>query len=1434
MIDLVPELRLVIGEQPPTAELPPQDAHRRFLLVFRRLIGVFARPEHPLALFLDDLQWLDAATLDLLEDLLTRSDLQHLLLIGAYRDNEVDAAHPLMRRLGAIRTAGGKIAEIGLAPLAGEHLGQLMADALRCEPQRAVPLARLVHAKTAGNPFFAIQFLYALAEEGLLAFDHGAACWSWDLDRIQAKGYTDNVADLTAGKLGRLPADTQSALQWLASLGSRAKVSTLALVHGTTEDQVHADLWVAIRLELIERANGAYKFVHDRVQEAAYSLIPEVRRAEAHLHIGRLLAAHTPPPQREEAIFEIVNQLNRGAALISSQEERERLAGLNLIAGKRARMATAYVSALTYLNAGAALLAEDGGERLRELMFELELHRAECEFLTGARADAEQRLNLLSTRASSTVERATVACLCIELYVTLDQSGRAVSVGLDYLRHLGIAWSSRPTGEEVRREYAQIWSRLGDRAIETLIELPVMNDPVSLATLDVLTKLIPPAFFTDANLYQLVIFRAVNLSLEGGNSDASCVAYVRLGMVAGAYFGEYQAGYRFGQLGCQLIEKWGFKFSRARTYMLFGACVTIWTDHVRVGRDLVRLASDAANQTGDLTYAAFCCDQLNTSMLAAGDALVEVQREAEHGLAFAQRARFGLVVDDMVTQLGLVRTLRGLKPKFGCFDDEQFDELRIEQRFASNPDLARAECEYWIRKLQARFFAGDHAAAIRASTMAQRLLWTQSARFGTAEYHFYGALSRAGCWDSAPAGERQQHLQALLAHGRQLEIWAENCPENFENRAALVGAEIARVEGRALEAMDLYERAISSARANGFVHNEALAHELAARFYATRGFNQIADLYLRSARYGYLRWGADGKVRQLDETYPQLGEEGPAPGPTSTIGTPVEQLDLATVIKLSQAVSGTFVLESLLTVVMRTAIEHAGAERGLLILSRGAELRIAAEAAIDGDTVAVHLGGNPATAAALPEAIFHYVLRTRESVILDDAVAPNPFSADPYVHERRPRSVLCLPLVTQAKLIGALYLENNLAPHVFAPRRIAALKLLASQAAIALENSRLYRAVAEREAKIRRLVDANIIGIMIWNLEGRILDANDAFLRMLGYDREDVVSGRLHRIDLTPPEWRDRDAQTQTALEVIGTVQPFEKEYLHKGGHRVPVLIGAASFAEGDNQGVAFVLDLSARKRAEAEARASEQRYRETVMELAHANRAATMGQLTASIAHEVSQPIAAALANAEAALLWLDRQRPEIDEARHALSRIVRDANRAGSVVGRIRELIKKAPPRQDRLEINTAIREVIELTHGEAVKNGVAVRADLADGLPPVYGDRVQLQQVMLNLTINAVEAMSIGSDRARELRISTTPAEDDSAVRVTVEDTGPGLAPVAPQRLFEAFYTTKPGGLGMGLSICRSIVEAHGGRLWATANQPHGAVFCFTVPVHAGGEP
>jgi PAS domain S-box-containing protein len=1149
IVDLVPELRLIIGEQLPVPEVPPQDAQRRFQLVFRRFISVFAQPEHPLALFLDDLQWLDAATLDLLEDLLTRTHVQYLLLIGAYRDNEVDPDHPLVRKLEAIRRAEGSVHEIKLQPLSAGDVAQLVADSIHSEPEPVRSLAQLIHEKTAGNPFFAIQFISTLADEALLTFNYDQRQWRWDLNRIHAKGYTDNVVDLMVGKLNRLPPGTQTVLQQLACLGDNTDFSLLRIVSDASDEEIHAQFWEAARAGLVFRSGDTYRFMHDRVQEAAYLLIPEELRVETHLRIGRLIAAATPPDKLEERIFEIVNQLNRGVRLVASDEERLQIAKLNLIAGRRARASTAYRSALVHLEAGEALLSEEQWGSHYGLRFPVALHRAECEFLTGDFDAADERLSNLRERAIGSTDLAAVACLRITLYTT-GSPERAVKVGLEELRTFGIEWSDHPAEGDLRREYEALRQRVGETLIEALVDLPLMSDPDLLALMQLLRAIHPPGFYTDRKLQDLALLRMANLSLEHGYCDGSPEAFAMLSITVGPSFGHYQDGYRFGHLGVALVERKDLAKFRAPVYCVAGNHVLPWTQHIQVASSMMQRALDLAQEKSDLLWAGVSQRALISFALASGARLENVQADAERYLQSSRRARLGVVIDINRMQLALVRTLRGLTPKFGCLEDSDYDEFGMEQHLFSNPMLARAACWHLIRKSQARYLAGDYRAAVDASLQAQPLL--SSTHFDLAEFVYYGALSHAAYWDFAPPDEKQQHFAALRSHHHQLAMWAKDGPENFENRAALMAAEIARIEGRDLDAIRLYEQAIRSAHANGFVHNEAIAYEVAARFYTARGFEKIADSYLREARYSYQRWGADGKVGQLDRQYPQLRQEKSVTRSTSMIATPVEHLDLATVIRVSQTVSGEMILEKLIDRLMRAAIEHAGAERGLLIVPQGDQLQTHAEATTSGEDVAVRLGDGAHPAPALPESVVRYVMRTREIVILDDASVQAPFSADPYIVQCRAHSILCLPLINQTKLIGILYLENNLTPHVFTPNRVTVLKVLASHAAISIENSQLYRDLEDREGRIRtqemelrQMLDLAPQCVAVFGPGRERLYANRVFLDYLGLTLEEwrQISGREEFVH--PDDWEQVTSHFDLA---VSSGAGFESELrLRKG-----------------------------------------------------------------------------------------------------------------------------------------------------------------------------------------------------------------------------------------------------------------------------------------------
>ncbi|WFU46020.1 AAA family ATPase (plasmid) [Bradyrhizobium sp. CB82] len=1439
MVDLVPDLKLIIGEQPPLPELPPKEARQRFEVVLRRFIGVFARPEHPLALFFEDLQWADTATLELLGDLLTQSELRNLLLIGSYRSNEVDDAHPLMAKLDAIRSAGAAIIEISLGPLSLETLQRLVADALRCEPVEAAALAQLTYNRTLGNPFFAIQFLTGLADEELIQHHGRGTTWQWSLDRIRARPHTDNVVDLMIAKMKRLPVNTQRLLTLLACMGSLAQRRTLEIAYFGPRERLEDALLDATRADLLLPMDGSYKFLHDRIQEAAYKLIDEKQRTATHVRIGRTLLAHLTHDEIAAQLFEIVNQLNHGIVAVADDQtqrstatfgdggtlfdrsERLAVAALNLRAARRAKSSNAYASACVYLKAGMALLAPDLWQADYELVFGLHLERAECEFLSGNPDIARRLIPELLERAASKVDQAAVYRLKIVIHVMTSEYQRAVESALVCLSLFGIEMPAHPSDEQVKSAYEEVWHNLGQRTIESLIDLPLMSNLDMLAAMAVLSDLSAPAHVTDVNLMRLNTCYLVNLSLKFGATSASTFGFAWFGVLLGPVFHRYGDGYRFGELAVRLAEKHAFVAHRAKVN-LARSLLGFWSRDITSAVDFTGVAFQAALDTGDYTFACYSLNYRIEALLARGDHLDEVWKEAEAALAFARRVNFRDAADIIVGQQRLIQNMRGLTTNFSSYNDAEFEETAFEAQLT--PDrMATMVCWYWVLKLQARFISGDFEAAVAAADKARALLWSSDAQIHAAKLCFYDALATAAICGPVGTAHRDRRLAALRAHLSRLGEWADNCAAIFGELHALVAAEVARVEQRELDAERLYEEAIRLARKSSFTQDEALCNELAGRFYSGRGFETIAQTYFRNARYCYVRWGALGKVKQLDEEYPLLREAGALPAGGGAIGAPLEYLDLATVIKLSQALSSEIVFEKLIQKLMTIAVEHAGADRGILILPTGDNVQIEAEATTRRDGIEVCLATKPAMGSQLPLTMLQYVLRTRESVVLSDAFAHNEFLSDDYIRTKRCRSAFCLPLLRQTRLIGVLYLENTLAKGAFSPARESLLKLLASQAAISLENSHLYRELAERERRIRRLVDANIIGIVIFDFEGRIIEANDTFLRMLQFERDDFDSGRVRWTDLIPPEWRDRAAQALEAVKTTGATQPFEREYLRKDGSRVPVLIGAASFEDGADEGVAFVLDLSERKRAE-------RALRELQNEFAHANRVATMGQLAASIAHEISQPIAAVATNAAAAQRWLAKTPPNLDETRHTIEQIGSDARRATNIISGIRALFKKSAPRKDCFDLNEAVREISDLTGAEAIKHGVSLHTRLAGGLPAIEGDRVQLQQVMLNLVLNATEAMSGVDTGPRQLVIRTEAIETDS-IKVAVEDSGPGLDPESFEMVFTPFHSSKPSGLGMGLSICRSIIESHGGRIWVSANRPRGAVFQFTIPFRGG---
>ena len=1191
IVNLIPDVEFIIGKQPPVPDLPPRNAQNRFQIVFRRFLCAFASPEHPLALFLDDLQWLDAATLDLIEPLVTHQEVQHLMLIGAYRDNEVNPSHPLVRTLEGIRKAGGRVREIELAPLGIVDVGRLVADALHCARDAAHPLAQLVYEKTDGNPFFAIHFVTALADEGLLWFDSVTRVWQWNIDRIRAKDFTDNVVEFMAEKLTQLSSATQNALKQLAYLGNVAHVATLASVHGEEEETIHAALWEAVSAGLVLQQESTYRFLHDRIQQAAYSLIPEEDRAKVHLDIGRVLLVSMTEEQLAEHLFDIANQFNRGAERIIDRGEKAQVATIDLRAGRKAKASTAFASARAYFSAGMALLEEGDWGKQYDLMFGLWLERAECEFLTSNFDTAEQLIEELLQRTASKVDQAAVYHLKVQLHEVKGEYLLAVTSGLACLKLFGIHIPTHPTEEQVHAEYETVWEILNGRPIEGLIDLPLMTDPEVKAATQVLSILTPSAHFINPRLGCFQICRMVKIGMQHGMSGASALACGYFGNILGPVFHRYTDGYRFAKLASDLIEKHGFIAYKAKSHHLMGH-VTFWTRPIASAIEFMRATFRTAVEAGDLVSACYTLAPLIAGFLLRNDPLDAVWGESEIALDFAREIKYRDVADIIRSQQRFIATMQGRTESFSSFNNEQFNEVTFEAQMTGDR-MSLLIFWYWMLKLKARFLAGNYAEALAAADAAKLQLSSSSALIHVLDYVYYSALTLAACCENASTDQMQAWREVLKAHLEQLREWAENYPPTFADKHALVSAEIARIEGRDLDAMRFYEEAIRTAQENGFVQNEGVANELAAQFYRKRGIEKAAHSYLRDARHSYLQWGAQGKVRQLDELYPQLRPEQIPTSPTATIGAHVGQWDVDAVVKASQTLSSEIVLSKLVEKLLRIAVEHAGAERGLLILLRDDQPEIEAEAATSHGEIDVTVRRAVVTPLNLPKSVLQYVIRTLERVVIDDASVANLYSEDEYVRTKRARSVLCLPIVKQKKISGALYLENNLTPCAFTSDRVAVLELLASQAAISLDNARLYSDLKRSEAYLTQGQSMSHTGSFGWSVvSGEIFWSEETY-EMFGLERSvqptvQLVFERTHPDDrVSVQQALDKAIREKTDFDIEHRLQMPDGRVKH-----LHVIARASNTSTGNLEFVGAVTDVTAAKQAEDVIRQSQAELR--------------------------------------------------------------------------------------------------------------------------------------------------------------------------------------------------------------------------------------------------
>jgi signal transduction histidine kinase len=1277
-------------------------------------------------------------------------------------------------------------------------------------------------------------------------------------------------------KLAQLPARTVEPLEHMACLGSTAELSLLSIISGRAEPELHAELLPAVRAGLITCLEASYKFLHDRIREAVYSRIPEELRAAAHLRIGRLLLSRLSAPELAERIFEVANQLNHSTALIAEPQERESLCRLNLQAGRRAKSSIAYASARGYLLQAAALLPADAWSTRYEDTFALYLELSECEYLCGGFQAADELFTMLLGRTSRASDRARVYSLRMRHYLVSGRCAEGAGVAIEALGLFGVQFP--PSDDEVEAAFAaeheEIKRLLRGRRIADLALAPVVTDPDVRAILSLLVDAMPCFFLARPKMFGLLVTKVLRFSLQYGNTEESCAGYTGYGIMLVAIFADIAAGLEFSELSLVLNEKFDDRKRRGMFLHVHGN-LTFWRKHIAACLPILERAFVACQEVGDLVMAGHCAFGLVWHLLEKGDPLGEVLAASRRYAAFASHSHNGAVYQTIRLEQQLVVELQGDTFESSGLEGAPFDEAAAVEEITRATFGGGLAVHHVIKQLSA-FLFGRPEEALEAAARAAEVVATVLTLPVEATHHFYLALTLAALHPQAPPARQRELAQRLEAELAKLKLWADSCPANALCRYALVAAEAARIEHRELDAERLYEQAIGSAAKSGFVQIEALACELASRFYRGRGFDAIADLYLREARTRYARWGADGKVKQLDRLRPDLVERR-AFAPTVTLAVGAERLDVLSVVKASQAISGEIVLDSLLRKLITIVLEQAGAQKGYVLLARDGSLVLLAEGLIDeqGTSAVRLLDSLPAACSPLlPASIVAYVGRTRQKVLLPDAAEAPAFCSDAYVVRTRPRSILCLPIIKQQELIGLLYLENNLMVGAFTVEQIEVLELLAAQAAISLESAYfLAKEQAAREAaeaaerRMAFLSEAS-------ELLGESLDYEQVLVRLASLSlREfadsfviDVVEdGALKRI-----AWMHADPAKQALLEelslrypptlgsahptsqVIRTGEPllipadgdrperitgFDEEYAQLArtiGTRtalaVPLVahgkrIGAITFGSGRPGQSYGRADLElARELAHRIALAIENArlHRQTVQALR------LREEFLSVASHELRTPMTALTL---ALQIMSEAQRSGRMEPT-AMRRFIDLALVQGQRLNRlIDELLEVSRIQMDKLRISRVevdlialVTEVVQRFELNLTQSGSRVAIHSAG---PVVGswDPSRLEQVVTNLLSNAIK---FGAGKPIEIRIE----QGEGIARLIVKDSGIGMDPAVTARIFEPFERAVSarhyGGLGLGLFISRSIVEAHGGSIGVESQPGAGAIFTVELPL------
>ncbi|WP_413160005.1 AAA family ATPase [Capilliphycus salinus ALCB114379] len=1387
VIEVIPELERIIGQQPPAPELSGAAVQNRFNLLFQKFISVFTTKEHPLVLFLDDLQWADSASLKLIQLLMGESELGYLLLIGAYRDNEVSASHPLILTLDEISKTGVIPNTITLTPLTPTSLNHLVADTLTCTDEIAQPLTELVYQKTKGNPFFATQFLKALHQDRLIEFDAKAGYWQCDITQVRSAALTDDVVEFMAQQLQKLPTQTQQVLKLAACIGNQFDLSTLAIVSESSETETATALWKALQEGLILPQSEVYKFyvgtqqnlttntsytvdyrfLHDRVQQAAYTLIPETKRAVAHYQIGQLLLQKISPEAREERIFELVNQLNYGITRVEKQQEKDELAQLNLNACQKARAATAYQAAQEYATVGLKLLGENAWARQYEMTLSLHNLAAEVAFLVGDFEQMDRWIEAVIYHAKTPLERVEVYQVRIQAMVARNQFLEAIAIGQSVFQMLGVNLPDNPTLEDIRPIKQEIDGLIKNRSIESFFHLPAMTDPQQLAIMQNAARLTPVCYMTGSKLYFLIVALQVKLSILFGNSPVSAYCYAGYAFQLRMLWSDMTKVTQFGQLGYKLASEMGAKNIRPATALLMGGYVGHWTTHLKETLPILLDGYQTGLETGNLEFMGYDAQLYCLNAYWCGQPLTELEPQIsayyQQLCDFNQFTAANCVLAYWQAAQILLGEPEGESENQVPLRQDSYEEKVLDQAKASN-DFYRLSY-FYLYRFTLNYWLGNFAKAEHDAAQNRQYLAGGIGNIVEPVFYFYDSLTVVASLPELIA-ESDSRWQRIQENQAKLKEWADYGPMNYLHKYYLVEAEKYRVLNCKTEAIEFYDLAIEGANKNGYVQEEGLANELAAKFYLNWGKEKVASGYMQSAYYCYSRWEALAKVIDLEIRYPQLlAPILQQPRPTDLFEETIptvrfsntrgkitsthsstsicEAIDLATLLKASQAISGEIELDKLLTMLLEIVVANAGADKCVLLLKQENELKLVG--LLESGKQPQQLPSIPLSSSEdIPLAVVNQVKRNLTPVVLADARIHPQLIGDSYLQKRQPKSVLCSPILNQGQLIGILYLENNLTVGAFTTERVDVLNLLAAQAAISIENARLYQAAQQalqdlQQAQLQIVQSEKMSAL--GNLVAGVAHEINNPLGFLGGNIQpalDYLTDLFGLLDLIQEKYPELDPEVEEEIEAI------ELDYIRED---LPNLVGSM------REGVKRIQEISTSLRTFSRA---DKDY---------------------PVAYNIHEGI-------DSTIMIL----------KHRL----------------------KAKEKRPEIPV---------------IKN--------YGYLPQIECYAGQLNQVFMNILSNAIDALEESNEgktvdemKANPNQITVTTLFENNRVQISIADNGKGMSQEVKAKIFDHLFTTKAvgKGTGLGLAIAKQIVvEKHQGSISVHSEMGVGTEFTISLPVN-----